>query len=267
MTSRALASETRRNILRVSGEHGFGWKRDRPDSRDLLLEHSAEALAEVVLSPPDVDLRPAMPKIFDQSRLGSCTSNASTAVCEYAERKQGDRDWDRLSRLEVYYYSRDLEGTTGEDAGAENRDSFKVVATRGAAREKFWPYDIARFAEKPPASLSRSDRYHRAIEYRAVQASLADMWATLASGFPFAFGFEVYESFESLGADSVYNPGRNESYLGGHAVVAVGYKPAEELWIIRNSWGSEWGDAGHFYVPRDWMPRNAFDLWTITKTT
>lgn len=249
-------------------EHGFGWRPDRQDGRDMLLEHEPDLLAEVAATPPDVDLHPHMPNVFDQLALGSCVANASTAVCEYAERKEGDRDWDRLSRLEVYYHSRELEGNISEDAGAEIRDSFKVLAQRGAAREKFWPYDISQFAVQPPASLARSDRYHRALEYRAVQPSLADMWATLASGFPFAFGFDVYASFEDLTSDGpVYNPAPGEDYLGGHAVVCVGFVPAKDLWIVRNSWGEDWGDAGHFYVPRAWMPRNASDLWTITKVS
>lgn len=246
------------------GEHGYGWKKDRPDGRDFLF---AANPADTAAGLPAVDLRPLMPAIFDQSQLGSCTSNASTAVLEYAEKKEGDKDWDRLSRLEVYYRSRELEGSVLEDAGAEIRDSFKVLATRGAAREKFWPYDISRFAEEPPASLRKSDRYHRALEYRSVAASYTDMGSCLAQGFPFAFGFDVYASFEDLGPSGLYDPGPNEEYLGGHAVVCVGYVPIRELWIIRNSWGPDWADHGHFYVRKAWMPRNASDAWTATHTT
>lgn len=244
-------------------EYGFGWKRDRPDSRDLLF---VPKLMAVTLS--DVDLRPKMPKIFDQGELGSCTANASTAVLEYAEKKQGDKDWDRLSRLEVYYRSRELEGTTGEDAGAELRDSFKVLGKWGAARERFWPYDISKFAVAPPDSLARSDRYHRALEYRSVASSATDMIGCLNEGFPFAFGFDVYESFYGVTpSNPLYNPGPGEQYVGGHAVVCVGFSLARNAWIVRNSWSSDWGENGHFYVPVGWMQRNAFDAWTVTKTT
>lgn len=239
----------------------YGWKRDRPDPRDLLFAAPPSFTWE------NVDLRPKMPLVFDQGQLGSCTANASTAVLEYTEKKQGDRDWDRLSRLEVYYHSRELEGTVSEDAGAEIRDSFKVLAQRGAARERLWSYDISKFDVTPPATLARSDRYHRALEYRYVEPSAATMMTCLASGFPFAFGFDVYESFESLGDDAVYNPGPEEAYLGGHAVVCVGYQTTSGRWIVRNSWGSGWGDDGHFYVPSNWMPRNASDAWTITRVT
>jgi C1A family cysteine protease len=242
-------------------EHAYGWKRDSPDPRDLLF------LATQTPVMVDVDLRPKMPLVFDQLALGACTSNASTAVTEYAEHREGDRDWGRLSRLEVYYRSRELEGSTSEDAGAEIRDSFKVIAQRGAARESLWPYDISKYADTPPASLSRSDRYHRAIEYRAVAASPIDMMSCLSQGFPFAFGFDVYESFENLGPDALYNPGVGEQLLGGHAVVCVGYKTSDKTWIVRNSWGTGWGDHGHFYVPLVWMARNAEDAWTVTKVT
>lgn len=243
-------------------DHAFGWKRDRPDHRDLLFE------AEPIAAIPAVDLRSKMPAVFDQGQLGSCTSNASSAVVEYAEKKEGDKDWDRLSRLEIYYWSRVLEGTADRDAGAEIRDSFKVCAQRGAARERYWPYDISKFAIEPPASLARSDRYHRVIEYRAVASSSIDMGSCLSQGYPFAFGFDVYESFENLHSqNALYNPGPNEQYLGGHAVVCVGYIPSTSRWIVRNSWGPDWGDKGHFYVPTAWMARNASDAWTVTKVT
>lgn len=241
-------------------KHAYGWVRDRPDSRDLLFAAAPTAMK-------NVDLRPKMPKVFDQGQLGSCTANASTAVLQYAEKLKGDSSI-RLSRLEVYYYSRLLEGTVNEDAGAEIRDSFKVIANHGAANENFWPYDISKFAVKPPATLSASDRYHRAVEYRAVMASNTDMMSCLSQGFPFAFGFDVYESFEELGpANTLYDPKPSEEYLGGHAVVCVGYSTTKKAWIVRNSWGVYWGDAGHFYVPTNWMARNASDAWTVTKST
>lgn len=35
-----------------------------------------------------------------------------------------------------------------------------------------------------------------------------------------------------------------------HQVVFVGYgkKDGKDVWVIRNSWGSEWGAGGNFYV-------------------
>jgi len=90
----------------------------------------------------------------------------------------------------------------------------------------------------------------------------------LASGYPFVFGFSVYESFESplLAATGVAQlPGPGERLVGGHAVVAVGYDQPSGRFIVRNSWGSGWGMGGYFTMPYQYLtdPMLAADFWTI----
>lgn len=59
----------------------------------------------------------------------------------------------------------------------------------------------------------------------------------------------------------------DESVLGGHAVLAVGYDDGAKVLIIRNSWGDEWGDKGYFYMPYEYIenPSLAHDFWVIKK--
>jgi C1A family cysteine protease len=94
------------------------------------------------------------------------------------------------------------------------------------------------------------------------------MKGCLASGYPFVFGFSVYESFESpevLDTGVVPMPSDGEAQLGGHAVLAVGYDDATARFIIRNSWGTSWGDGGYGYMPYAYLTDSdlAADFWTI----
>jgi C1A family cysteine protease len=94
------------------------------------------------------------------------------------------------------------------------------------------------------------------------------MKGCLSSGYPFVFGFTVYESFESEDVARTGNvpmPGADERIVGGHAVLAVGYDDDESRFICRNSWGSDWGDAGYFYMPYAYLLDNNLsdDFWTI----
>ncbi len=57
---------------------------------------------------------------------------------------------------------------------------------------------------------------------------------------------------------------RREDYLGGHAVLAMGYDDEKKLIKFRNSWGSAWGDKGYFYTPYDFVTEYASDMWTCT---
>jgi C1A family cysteine protease len=94
------------------------------------------------------------------------------------------------------------------------------------------------------------------------------MQTTLANGRPIVIGFSVYDSFESqevAQTGMVPMPGSNESMLGGHAVLLVGYDDPRQLWIVRNSWGESWGDKGYFYMPYQYLtdPGLADDFWVL----
>lgn len=94
------------------------------------------------------------------------------------------------------------------------------------------------------------------------------MKQTLATGYPFVFGFSVYESFEShtvAKTGIVPMPNKTEHLLGGHAVMAVGYDDNKQTFIVRNSWGTTWGNQGYCYMPYDYLsnPTLASDFWTV----
>jgi len=87
-------------------------------------------------------------------------------------------------------------------------------------------------------------------------------------GFPIAAGFTVYDAFESdtVATNGMLSmPGPTEQMLGGHAVLIVGYDDARGVFIVRNSWGADWGDRGYFYVPYGYFTDAdlATDFWTV----
>ncbi len=108
--------------------------------------------------------------------------------------------------------------------------------------------------------------------YARVAQDLTQMRGCIAAGFPFVFGFTVYDSFESQEVAQtgiVPMPSPGESVLGGHCVVAVGYDDSERHFIIRNSWGRGWGQQGYCFMPYEYlMSRHlASDFWTIRSVT
>ena len=60
-------------------------------------------------------------------------------------------------------------------------------------------------------------------------------------------------------------PQPDDSLLGGHAVVCVGYDDSNQQFTFRNSWGSGWGDDGYGFLPYAYVldPGLASDFWTI----
>ena len=110
------------------------------------------------------------------------------------------------------------------------------------------------------------------------------MKTCLDLGLPFIFGFIVYESFVEIGKDGIMKmPDPHGAILGGHAVAAVGYDDDMEskgaaapfragekgFMIIRNSWGTNWGDSGYCYMPYSFITDSKYcdDFWTVQKIT
>ena len=225
----------------------YGWKPSLPDLRD----HIADASELQVLD--EVDPRGELPAVFDQGNLGSCTANAVAAAVEYDAKLNGS-DPGFLSRLWIYYWERWLEGTPpDQDSGAYGRDGFKVCHKLGVPLESSWPYDISKFSEKPPDSLRDEALQHRISNYRAVPRNLDSMKAVLSNRQTIAFGFTVFESFESpevAKTGIVPMPSRGERTLGGHEVLLVGYlRDQPNYGLVRNSWGDGWGIGGYFLMP------------------
>ena len=245
--------------------HRFGWQPDVPDHRDHLYAAPVTWLAKL---PAKIDLASKCPPVYDQGQLGSCTANAIAAAIEFDLMKQKAKKIFAPSRLFIYYNERAMEGTVSSDSGAQIRDGIKSVAKQGECPEPEWRYDISKFAVKPPANCFRDALKYEVVSYQRVAQTGSQMKGCLASGYPFVFGFSVYDSFESTQVAKTGHapmPKSSEQLLGGHAVLAVGYDDANQWFIVRNSWGTGWGMKGYFTLPYAYLLDGNLsdDFWTI----
>ncbi len=243
----------------------YGWIPDLPDARDHLYGAPASVMAAL---PTKVDLRSQCPPVYDQGQLGSCTANAIGAAIQFERIKQSLSPNFIPSRLFIYYNERVIEGTVSTDSGAQIRDGIKSVAKQGACPEPDWPYDISKFTVRPPKADFTDALKDRAVSYSRLVQNPNLLKGCLASGYPFVFGFTVYESFESQAvakSGTVPMPSPGEQTVGGHAVLAVGYDDSAQRFIVRNSWGTGWGTNGYFTMPYAYVTDSnlADDLWTI----
>jgi C1A family cysteine protease len=244
----------------------YGWKPDLPDHRDL--KFSAPAGVDL---PPKVDLTSQCPPVYDQGQLGSCSANAIGAAFEFELLKQKLPDF-MPSRLFIYYNERVIENTITTDSGAQIRDGIKSISAQGVCPEASWPYVISEFAVKPFLACYQDALKNKAVTYLRIPQQVDQMKGCLASGYPFVIGFTVYSAFESVavGKSGELNlPAKGEKVVGGHAVLVVGYDDSSRRFIVRNSWGADWGTKGYFTMPYDYLTNDdlSSDFWTVRVVT
>lgn len=271
---------------------GMGWLPDYPDFRDYTEGHDeisnafkpTRILRLKLKTPSSVDLRQWCSPIDNQLALGSCTAHAGVGMVEYYEKRAFGKYID-ASRLFLYKTTRNLLHFAG-DTGAFLRSAIGALVLFGTPPEEYWPYNTTDFDKEPTAFCYAFAQNYQAIKYFRHDPSatpkdvLLDRVKYLAAGHPSMFGFAVYSSIEqSVKTGQIPFPCKSEKIAGGHAVMAVGYddkmkikntgaceKENRGALLIRNSWGTGWGDAGYGWLPYEYILNGlAEDFWSITK--
>lgn len=282
-------------LAETSERVGTGWLPPLPDLRDYT--HDSPDIAAMAKTlkiggkitslkaiPGAVDLRPWCSPIEDQKNLGSCTANAAVGVVEYFQRRAFGLHING-SRLFVYKVTRNLMGVTG-DTGAWLRNTMGALAMGGVPPERYWPYAVADFDKEPPAFVYAVGDNYEALKYfchdpaganLSGDAVLASVKAYAAAGVPSMFGFFGFPSFDKCDVKGgIPYPCAGEKAEWGHAIVVVGYDDAKKIkntkcnktstgaLLIRNSWGTAWGDKGYGWLPYDYVKNKlAQDFWSL----
>lgn len=242
---------------------------------------------------PNIDLRQNCTPIENQGHLGSCTANAAAGVVEYFENRAFNRYIDG-SRLFIYKTTRNLMGVTG-DTGAWLRTTMGALVLCGCAPERYWPYtdNDPDFDQEPPSFVYAVADNYEALRYfchdpqaenRHLSTVLFTVKLYLAMRIPSMFGFYGFERghYEDTTYIPPYNDGEipypcpRDKALWGHAVVAVGYDDKKKIkneicgeettgaLLIRNSWGTSWGDGGYGWLPYKFIHNKlALDFWSL----
>src|ERR1043165_8380348 len=234
-------------------ERGLGWLPDLPDARDYMY---AAPLKIIQKLPTKVDLRPGLTKPYDQGGLGSCTAHALSAAFQFGLKKQKKTVF-MPSRLFIYYNERVAINTVNSDSGGFLRDGIKSLNKDGVCPEVEWTYNDdsspgAKFTKKAPQNCYTHALKNQILSYQRLMSNLTAYKGCLAEGYPFVFGFTVYESFmtqEVAQTGIMPMPKAGENTRGGHAVLGVGFDDSKQAVLVRNSWGTGWGIKGYFWMP------------------
>lgn len=201
--------------------------------------------------PLTVDLRPKCSPVSAQGDMDSCVAFAIIGAMEYLENLQNDK-FISLSPQFVFYNERVLEGTTEQNAGTYIEDGLLVVSKYGACELSLWPYNDQNLYTKPNDAAYADAAKRKALSYSPVAQDQTSVMTKLNAGFPIVFGCLVYSDFESPEVEKsglVHIPAKDEKMLGGHSMLIVGYDLPDQRFLVRNSWGPNWGISGYCWMP------------------
>jgi len=255
-----------------------GWLPDSLDSSsdrglDYLLRDNldkVERSGAATLSPERatfgvLDLRKWCSPIEDQGHLGSCVGNGVASALEFLQIRNG-KPFTDLSRLFVYYNSRLMTRDQEKDEGTYIHIAFGTLSSLGTCSESKWPYDTNKVFIRPSWGSYREAYANKINSYYRINSTGSDrnnlLKASLHAQHPIVFGMVVDQAYQDYKGGIVQLPGSTRVNPGRHCQVIVGYDDNKQSWIVRNSWGSWWGEGGYAWVPYEYLDASeADDFW------
>lgn len=218
-----------------------------------------------------VDHRSRQTPIRDQDGRGTCVSHASLACLETFPNIPDD-----LSEQCAHHLFMVREAVANccrnIDRGIRTIDS-AVYLGDGVCEEHFWPYQTAaQVLATPPAAHNASaaacrpqarykiTRYQLILDNGLAGNSIKNpsyLESVLAAGYDIVWGTHV--AWQNGDEDAILDvrldpaTGQPLASRGGHAMLIVGYDRPGRFFIVKNSWGGDWGHSGYGHFSYDYI--------------
>lgn len=236
-------------------ENGFIYEGTIYKLLDIEEKPLTETYQSHIVSEKNIDLRLGFTKVKNQGSQGSCSVFSVASIYEYILKKSALNEYD-LSEAFVYYNVREKSNKVTEDCGSSLRDVIGSIAEQGICIEKLFPYNPKDYITKP-GNEAYTDAMQRLIrEAKNVNLKVEDFKSALADGYPIAISVKIYDSFGNNNSGFIFRPTEEEiksKEYGNHAMVVCGYSDDERVFIVRNSWGKDFGDKGYCYIPYSYI--------------
>ncbi|KAH3738695.1 procathepsin L-like isoform X1 [Dreissena polymorpha] len=200
-------------------------------------------------APSSVDWRQKgyVTQVKDQGNCGSCWSFSATGTIEGQHARQTGR-LVSLSEQQLIDCSRRY-GNNGCKGGYTGRSLQYVSDQPGIEGEADYPY---RAGDSYPCSFTKSKVRAIIRGYYTVNPGEKNLETVTASVGPISVSMYVNRNFQHYMGGVFYDPSCSSTAIGRHAVLVVGYGSSpSNYWLVKNSWGTRWGEAGYIRMAKD----------------
>jgi len=213
--------------------------------------------------------------ISDQGNSGACTAFASVSSMEFIMNKANNK-YLKLSEKFTYYVSRvNIEKTTipPPDDGAYLCDTLKGLVKYGSCLNTTCPFvninsnpDKKAYTECTNYQVITYAQYDDATStsIKNLPTTIKTIKASIAAGYPVIAGFTCYSNIYNTVKGVIPLPTEQDSVIGGHAILIVGYNDITKQFKFKNSWGASWGVNGFGFLPYQYyLSGDMVDIWSI----
>lgn len=220
----------------------------------------------------DYDIPNELPA-YNQEDLGSCVLNATCGAANIVLGVEGKKT-DMLSRLFLYWQCRLQMGSTDQDSGTYVQLAVDRVGNIGVCEERIWPYNTSKFTDAPTPDTypeASDNKFTAWFNLDPISTPGADrlkqLETAIRSNHPVIYGSPVSSAIQSYQPGQILTIPDANDIIGGHSTCFTGvrYINGARVWRVRNSWGTDFGDNGHFLMDdawAGWVDLN--DLWVLT---
>jgi len=249
---RSARSLLRRYVLNCS-------ESSRPED-DWTFEDAVDAgiIDSTAQIPQRKDLRADWWGVDDQGRTGACVGYATAyGLLRWLYAKHGliersDNPTDRPSARFVWMANKETDEFTShptsfiETAGTQTKRALKVVRKYGCVTEDILPMS-GKLSQLGSAAFYTLSSQFRIRSFHNLGRSLDNWRAWIATQGPILTRLNVDQTWLTASAtEGRLSDYRADTAREGHAVCLVGY--SRTRFIVRNSWGEDWGDGGFAYA-------------------
>ena len=212
--------------------------------------------------PKSVDLRQAWWKIGNQGATGACVgwATADSLLRYHFTKAKKIKKGEHMSVRFIWMASKEMDEYTDypttfiDDSGTSLKSALKVTRKFGALKADHLPFDgkLVKIKEAnflKVAGKFKVKAYFNLTNKQSEKIQLFKEW--LAFQGPILTCLDCDDSWNYVKSDGLLTKFNKKSIDGGHAMSIVGYTPTH--FIIRNSWGTDWGHKGFAYASYDYV--------------
>lgn len=231
-----------------------GYLEEPPNDYDEYKVSGASSLPEAV------DLRSELPPVRDQKYTQACTGFVVASLLEHMMySKRGLHV--SISPLFSWYIGKWYHNWAGQNKGVFFKYTMDGLFDYGFVYEKNMPFkpNYLRIPDDEDWAVAETSKFFLKFA-RKEQMTSWEIRDALSRGLLVAASIPLNKSFYGNTNGVIKDETPSKDY---HMVTIVGYSDANSTYLIRNSWGKEWGDGGYCRVPYDYVNDHSCNLYTL----